>query len=335
MKRLPREKRRLIGIFRMRREKGGGVIDPGRPQGIESQWPIAARRRGWRQGPAIWCATISPARGRFARAAGTRGGDAGQPHTTQRQISLIAVHAHGIPDEFPDRVLAGSSTKLSAPSSSPRSRRPAQPLTLLTIDPVDARDHDDAVHAAPDPDPEEPRMAGWCMWRSPTSRYYVRPGHPASTTRRSIRGNSVYFPDRVVPMLPERISNDLCSLREKRVTGPASWRAWSSTRHGSKRSHTFLRAMMRSAAKLSYEEAQAAIDGKPSAQGSTPARQRACKPLWAAYAVLWPPHAIAANRLNLDLPERQDREARRQGPQVERIYRARSGWRRIASSKNS
>jgi ribonuclease R len=117
-----------------------------------------------------------------------------------------------------------------------------------------------------------------------------------------MRGNSVYFPDRVVPMLPERISNDLCSLREGEERACLAVRMVFD-RHGHKKGHAFLRAIMRSAAKLSYEEAQAAIDGRPSAK-CRPLVEGTLKPLWAAYAVL----AAARDKrepLDLDLPERK------------------------------
>ena len=119
-----------------------------------------------------------------------------------------------------------------------------------------------------------------------------------------MRGNSVYFPDRVVPMLPERISNDLCSLVEGKDRGVLVARMIFDA-DGDKRSHTFLRAMMRSAAKLSYQEAQAAIDGTPSAK-ALPILETVLKPLWEAYAKL----AAARDRrepLDLDLPERKIR----------------------------
>jgi len=105
-----------------------------------------------------------------------------------------------------------------------------------------------------------------------------------------------------VPMLPEKISNDLCSLKEGEQR-PCLVARMVFDRHGNKKRHTFLRAMMRSAAKLSYEEAQAAIDGRPSAKAE-PLLERALKPLWAAYAAL----TAARDRrepLDLDLPERK------------------------------
>ena len=129
----------------------------------------------------------------------------------QRKISLIAVHAHGIPDEFPHAVLAEVET-LEPPKLAGRTDLRA--LDLLTIDPVDARDHDDAVHAAPDTDPGN--AGGWIVHVAIADvAHYVRPGTRLDREAQ-MRGNSVYFPDRVVPMLPERISNDLCSLQRGR-----------------------------------------------------------------------------------------------------------------------
>ena len=93
------------------------------------------------------------------------------------------------------------------------------------------------------------------------------------------RGNSVYFPDRVVPMLPERISNDLCSLRPHEDR-PALAVRMTIGPDGRKLRHSFHRVMMRSAAKLSYEQAQ-----RPSMGGRTkrrPLLEPVLKPLWAA-----------------------------------------------------
>ena len=122
-------------------------------------------------------------------------------------------------------------------------------MPLVTIDPADAKDHDDAVHAAPDADPKNP--GGFVLTVAIADvAHYVRPGS-ALDREALVRGNSVYFPDRVVPMLPERISNDLCSLR------PGEDRAALAVRmvigaDGRKRSHSFHRVLMRSAAKLNY-----------------------------------------------------------------------------------
>ena len=134
-------------------------------------------------------------------------------------------------------------------------------MPLVTIDPPDAKDHDDAVHAAPDPDPDNAGRPSR-QRRHRRRRPLCAAGFGARPRRRLERGNSVYFPDRVVPMLPERISNDLCSLRPHEDRPALAVRMVIGA-DGRKRSHTFHRVMMRSAAKLNYEQAQAAIDGRP------------------------------------------------------------------------
>ena len=130
---------------------------------------------------------------------------------SERAVSLIAIHAHGIPHVFP---VAAEAEAHAAQPADLAGREDWRKLPLVTIDPVDAKDHDDAVHAAPDPDPDNP--GGHILTVAIADvAHYVRPG--SALDREALkRGNSVYFPDRVVPMLPERISNDLCSLRAAR-----------------------------------------------------------------------------------------------------------------------
>ena len=234
------------------------------------------------------------------------------------------MHAHGIPDAFPSRArrrpTAAKPPTLAGPRGSARTCRSSPSI------PSDARDHDDAVCAEPDPDPKN--TGGWVVIVAIADvAALCAARHARSTARRSKRGNSVYFPDRVVPMLPERISNDLCSLREgedarlpRRAHGLRQATA-------ARRGHRFLRAMMRSAAKLSYEEAQAAIDGQPRRDDRAAARDR-------AEAALGAPMRRSTRRaterapLDLDLPERKivlDDEGR-----VERVDHARAGSRRTA-----
>ena len=189
------------------------------------------------------------------------------------------MHAHGIPDDFPEGVIA-ESENLAPPTL--QGRTDLRALPLVTIDPPDARDHDDAVFAEPDTDPAN--EGGWIVIVAIADvAHYVRPGTRLDREAQ-LRGNSVYFPDRVVPMLPERISNDLCSLREGEDRACLAVRMIFD-RSGTKKAHTFMRAMMRSAAKLSYQEAQAAIDGKPS-EKCVPLLEPVLRPLWAAYAAL-------------------------------------------------
>jgi len=293
IKRLPREKRRLIGIFRAHRH-GGGTIEPVDRKQLRS-WSI---RKG-DEGPAVDGDLVRfdlARKGRLqvpqARIVETLGNPG-----EQRQISLIAVHAHGIPDDFPESVIA-ESEKLPAPKLPGRTDLRAVPL--VTIDPPDARDHDDAVFAEPDIDPAN--KDGWIVLVAIADvAHYVRPGTKLDREAQA-RGNSVYFPDRVVPMLPERISNDLCSLREGEDRPCLAVRMVFDKR-GSKKGHMFLRAMMRSAAKLSYQEAQAAIDGKPSGK-CKPLMTDVLRPLWAAYAALAQARE-SRQPLDLDLPERK------------------------------
>jgi ribonuclease R len=217
--------------------------------------------------------------------------------TDQRNISLIAIHQHGIPVKFPERVLTEVET-LKAYST--QGREDLRHIPLLTIDPPDARDHDDAVYAEADTDPENAGGFKVIVAIADVAAY-IRPQSALDREAR-IRGNSVYFPDRVVPMLPERISNDLCSLRELEDR-PALACFITFDKSGTKRTHRFARILMRSAAKLSYQQAQAAIDGSPDAKAQ-PLLETALKPLWRAYAAVMKARN-ARGPLELDLPERK------------------------------
>jgi ribonuclease R len=217
--------------------------------------------------------------------------------TDPRNISLIAIHQHGIPNNFSDRVVAESE---GLKPFSQQDREDFRQIPLITIDPADARDHDDAVYAKPDDDPKNEGGHIVIVAIADVSAY-VRPETSLDREAR-IRGNSTYFPDRVVPMLPERISNDLCSLREKEDR-PALAVTMVFDKSGHKKRHTFHRIIMRSAAKLSYEEAQAAIDGKPSASAKDIIKT-VLQPLWAAYHFLLKARTIRSP-LELDLPERK------------------------------
>ena len=214
-----------------------------------------------------------------------------------RTISLIAIHAHGIPTIFPPSVLEEAG---SAKPVDPRGRTDLRSIPLVTIDPEDARDHDDAVWAGPDDDAGN-KSGHVILVAIADVAHYVTPGS-ALDKEALKRGNSAYFPDRVVPMLPEELSADLCSLKEG-VDRPCLAVRMAFDAHGHKRGHTFLRAVMRSAARLTYARAQAAFDGKPDAQMSTTVR-KTLDDLWTAYKTL----VIAREKrspLDLDLPERR------------------------------
>ena len=294
IKRLPRERSRLLGIFRTRAKGGGGTIDPIDRKALK-EWPVLPGNEGDAEdGDLVRFDIVRRHREGVpqARVAETLG----NPHD-QRRISIVAIHAHGLPDGFPDAVIAETE---DLPETDLRGRVDLRALPLVTIDPVDARDHDDAVLAEADADPAN--EGGFIVTVAIADvAHYVRSGTRLDREAR-MRANSVYFPDRVVPMLPEKISNDLCSLREGEERACMAVRMVFD-RHGDKRGHTFIRAIMKSAARLSYQEAQAAIDGNPNAR-TAPMLETALKPLWAAYAAL----AAARERrapLDLDLPERK------------------------------
>ncbi|UHS61141.1 ribonuclease R [Agrobacterium vaccinii] len=216
---------------------------------------------------------------------------------SEKAISMIAIHAHGIPHIFPSDVLAAAD---AAKPATMAHREDWRKLSLITIDPADAKDHDDAVYAELDPSPDNPDGVIVTVAIADVS-YYIRSGSPLDREALK-RGNSVYFPDRVVPMLPERISNDLCSLKEG-VDRPALAVRMVFSKEGRKASHTFHRIMMKSAAKLSYQQAQAAIDGNPDDK-TGPMLDPILRPLWHAYEVM----KIGRDRrqpLELDMPERK------------------------------
>ncbi|RAK51003.1 ribonuclease R [Phenylobacterium deserti] len=196
-----------------------------------------------------------------------------------RAASLIAIHSHGIPTGFSEAAEA-EAEQAEQPTLS--GREDLRDVPLITIDPADARDHDDAVYAEPDTDEGNP--GGWIVWVAIADvAAYVRSGSALDREARN-KGNSVYFPDRVEPMLPERLSNGLCSLREGENRATMAVRMVFGA-DGRKRSHRFVRGLMRSAAKLSYEQAQAAIDGKPDDK-TGPILETILKPLWAAYETM-------------------------------------------------
>ncbi|WP_300553831.1 ribonuclease R [Maricaulis sp.] len=213
--------------------------------------------------------------------------------------SVIALHAHGVPQGFSEAELA--ETKKIKPAKMGQ-REDLRALPLITIDPDDAKDHDDAVFAARDED--ESNKGGWVVIVAIADvAAYIEPGGQLDRGAFK-RGNSVYLPDRVVPMLPERLSNDLCSLRELEER-PCMAVRMVFDQYGQKRSHRFIRGWMKSAAKLSYTDAQNAIDGG----GPDKAVQlldSVLRPLWGAYAAL---SKARADRepLEIDAPERRVR----------------------------
>lgn len=223
----------------------------------------------------------------------TRLGDPSEP----KAVSLIAIHQHGIPDDFPDEVIAEAD---KARPAGLKGREDLRDLPLVTIDPADARDHDDAVWAEFDPDPKN--EGGFILWVAIADvAHYVTPGSALDREAWN-RGNSTYFPDRVVPMLPDRLSGDLCSLHEGVPRACLAVRMVIDA-DGKKLSHRFMRGLMKSAASLNYAEVQAARDGQIN-EASGPLMDEVITPLFEAYEALKRARK-ARQPLDLDLPERK------------------------------
>ncbi|MDO7835437.1 ribonuclease R [Sphingobium sp. HBC34] len=213
-----------------------------------------------------------------------------------RSFSLIAIHKHGIPHVFPDRV-EEEAVKASALPLHADKREDLRHLPIVAIDPSDARDHDDAVWATPDED--EANAGGYkAIVAIADVSYYVRPGSALDKEARK-RGNSVYFPDQVVPMLPHELSSDMCSLRAGQDRAAMACHLTINAQ-GKVMAWRFTRAVIRVAAVLAYEDAQAAIDGEQDNAMLEPA----LKPLWACWALLRKARD-ARDPLALDLPERR------------------------------
>ena len=231
-----------------------------------------------------------------------------------RSFSLIAIHKYGIPHVFPEKVedeaVAASNIALNEDK-----REDLRHLPIVAIDPVDARDHDDAVWAAPDEDPANPGGYRAIVAIADVS-YYVRPGSALDKEARK-RGNSVYFPDLVVPMLPHQLSSDMCSLRAGQDRAAMACHLTINA-SGKVTNWHFTRAIIRVAAVLAYEDAQAAIDGAsplPQAGGAGGGQsetspdcpdllETALKPLWSCWKLLRKARD-KRDPLALDLPERR------------------------------
>ncbi|AWB49698.1 ribonuclease R [Gemmobacter aquarius] len=283
---------RVLGVFRAEAE--GGRIVP-IDKGADKEWRVGREDTGGaKDGELVEAEHTGPKRLGLPRARITaRLGDPMGP----RAVSLIAIHQHGIPDQFPDAVVAEADRALPAPLDG---REDLRDLPLVTIDPSDARDHDDAVFAEADTDAANP--GGHIVWVAIADvAYYVRPGSKLDREARK-RGNSTYFPDRVVPMLPDTLSGDLCSLHEG-VDRPCIAVRMKLDAGGAKIGHRFVRGLMRSAASLHYGEVQAAVDGRPT-ERTAPLMERVIAPLYAAYEATKTARAVR-QPLELDLPERK------------------------------
>jgi len=270
MRLLEKARAQALGIFR-KSPQGGGRLAPVDKKSLGRELTISPGAEGNAEDGDLVAVDLLPQRAYGLPTARVR--ERIGSIKNERAVSLIAIHVHGIPNVFRPDALAEAEAARPAGMSK---REDWTSLPLVTIDPPDAKDHDDAVFAVADTD--SGNRGGFILTVAIADvAHYVTPG--STLDREALdRGNSVYFPDRVVPMLPERLSGDLCSLR------PGEQRAAMAVRmvidaNGRKRRHSFHRVMMRSRARLNYVQAQAAIDGNPDA-ATAPILDSILKPLY-------------------------------------------------------
>jgi ribonuclease R len=293
IRRIGTNPKKVLGIFR-KGAQGGRIVPI--DKGAEREWAVGdGDTNGARDGELVEAEQAGP-KGRMGLPRARIVDRLGDP-SAPRAVSLIAIHQHGIPDDFPDDVIAEAD---AAKPIGLKGREDLRDLPLITIDPSDARDHDDACYAHADDDPKN--EGGHVVWVAIADvAAYVTPGSALDREARK-RGSSTYFPDRVVPMLPDRLSGDLCSLHEGVPRACIAVRMVLDAK-GKKLSHSFHRGLMRSPASLYYEEVQDAIDGSPNDR-TGPLLEPVLKPLYAAYAALKAARAVR-QPLDLDLPERR------------------------------
>jgi ribonuclease R len=281
---------RVLGVFH--RDRDGGRLEP-TDRKLRTEFRIAHADTADAAEGEIVLAEVLPTRrlGLPQARVVERIGDSADP----RAFSLIAIHAHGIPTGFPH---AAAALAEKARPVALGARTDLREVPLVTIDGADARDFDDAVWATPDPHHD----GGWhALIAIADVAWYVRPGDALDRAAEQ-RGNSVYFPDRVVPMLPEALSNELCSLKPGVDRACLAVHLWLD-RDGRVHRHRFERGLMRSAARLTYEEVQTAIDGRPN-DTTRPLLEGVLRPLYGAWRAFDRARRHRGT-LDLDLPERR------------------------------
>jgi ribonuclease R len=291
IRRLGSGPKKILGLYEEPEGRGGrGLVSPTDRKLKQSFDVRLADKNGARPGDIVWVEATGGALSRRARVLECVGAMS-DPST----ISLIAIAANDIPVDFPPAAAEEAERARAAPLGH---RLDLRGLPLVTIDGEDARDFDDAVFAEPDPD----HHGGWRLLVAIADvAWYVRHDKPLDRAAYR-RGTSVYFPDRVVPMLPEALSNHWCSLVPHQDRPVLVAEMWIDAQGHLKR-HRFHRAMMRSAARLTYTRVQRAINGAPDAE-IAPLMETVIRPLYGAFKVL-----LAAREqrgaLDIDLPERQ------------------------------
>ena len=293
IRRIGTNPKRVLGVFRKGSE-GGRIVPIDKASSTE--WIVGDQATlDARDGELVEAEQAGP-KGRMGLPRARIVERLGDP-SAPKAVSLIAIHQHGIPDAFPDEAIAEADKARPLGLSG---REDLRDLPLITIDPADARDHDDACYAEADSDPDNP--GGHIVWVAIADvAAYVTPGSALDREARK-RGNSSYFPDRVVPMLPDRLSGDLCSLHEGVPRACVAVRIKLDA-EGNKISHHFVRGLMLSQASLHYGEVQDAMEGRLN-ERTEPLFQGVIRPLYAAYDAL---KQAREHRqpLDLDLPERK------------------------------
>lgn len=300
MKKLARGEEQVLGVVH---EEGGRLYLQGVEKKDRHSYPIS-ERNGAEPGDLVLANKAGKPPRIFAHVT-ERLGDPFAP----RSFSLIAIHRHGIPNVFSDELIA-EAERVSKQLLG--DREDLRDLPIVAIDPADARDHDDAVWAAPDDDPQN--EGGWkAVVAIADVSFYVRPGSQLDREARK-RGNSVYFPDRVVPMLPEILSAEICSLKEGEDRAALACHLQVG-KNGELKSWRFTRAVVSIAANIAYDDAQTIIDGAASARALLDDRyapgaakrdeiEPALRHLWDCWRAL---NKAREKRepLDLDLPERR------------------------------
>jgi ribonuclease R len=278
LKRMAERTGAIVGVFRMTQD-GGRIAPTDRRQ--KAEWEVPATETMGAVTDEIVRADPLPGRALGPKPARVteRLGNINDA----RSVSLIAIATHGIPMTFPEAAVQEAEAAKATPLGA---RTDLRAWPLITIDGADARDFDDAVFAEPTP-------AGHRLVVAIADvAHYVRPGSALDREAR-LRGNSCYFPDRVVPMLPEALSNGWCSLQPDADRG-CLFVEIQIDAQGTKQSHRFGRGLMRSAARKTYEDVQAEHEADPAQHGA----------LYAAYLALAAARK-ARGTLELDLPERK------------------------------
>jgi ribonuclease R len=299
IKRLGQSAHRILGVYRANKDPrakfGGGRVEPADRKARHDLIIEANNVGDARDGDLVFAEVRVSARD---RAHGPKFGAIKQVvgrESDPRAASILAMHTHGISDGFSEDEEAQAK---AAQKPTLKGRTDLRDVPLITIDPEDARDHDDAVYARADDDANN--KGGWRVWVAIADvAAYVQSGSPLDRGAWR-RANSTYFPDRVAPMLPESLSADLCSLREGEERACLAVEMVFNA-EGKKLRHKFVRGLMRSAAKLSYEQAQAAVDGEPDDK-TGPLLEPILKPLYAAYRTVWAGRE-KRQPLEIDAPE--------------------------------